>query len=144
MTEFGHTRSCPALNPYEDCICGLAYRIQLQTEQEMHNAWRKRAEEAELRAAASQAALLEIMDLVQELPSGIDEQADTADTSPKDMAAHIGGLIWQMCEQPNDALREFVEDIAPLVIPHHVLAGYARGYNTCRAELLANLKERLK
>lgn len=43
-----HTRSCPALTPGEDdCTCGLRWRIYLQTEQEMHNAWRKRAEEAE-------------------------------------------------------------------------------------------------
>ena len=44
-----HTRSCPALTPgnYEECTCGLRWRIELQTEREMHNAWRKRAEEAE-------------------------------------------------------------------------------------------------
>jgi hypothetical protein len=44
-----HTRSCPQLNPISDepCTCGLQWRIALQTEVEMHNAWRKRAEEAE-------------------------------------------------------------------------------------------------
>jgi hypothetical protein len=31
----------------DDCTCGLYWRVQLQTEREMHNAWRKRAEEAE-------------------------------------------------------------------------------------------------
>lgn len=44
-----HTRSCPALIPnrWEDCTCGLRFRIQFRTEQEMHNAWRKRATDAE-------------------------------------------------------------------------------------------------
>jgi hypothetical protein len=44
-----HTRSCPALTPMsdDDCTCGLVWRIKLQTEVKMHNAWRKRAEEAE-------------------------------------------------------------------------------------------------
>ena len=47
-----HTRSCPALTPGndEECTCGLRWRIELQTEREMHNAWRKRAEEAEAAA----------------------------------------------------------------------------------------------
>lgn len=44
--EMGHTRSCPALTPGEDCTCGLRWRIELQTEREMHAAWRKRACEA--------------------------------------------------------------------------------------------------
>lgn len=44
-----HGTNCDALaHPIDgDCTCGLQYRIALQTEQEMHNAWRKRAEEAE-------------------------------------------------------------------------------------------------
>ena len=47
--KLGHTRSCPALTPGddEDCTCGLIWRVRLQTEMTMHNAWRKRAEEAE-------------------------------------------------------------------------------------------------
>lgn len=46
-----HARSCPALTPMSDadCTCGLQWRIALQTEQTMHAAWRKRAEEAEAR-----------------------------------------------------------------------------------------------
>lgn len=53
MTEtLTHTRSCPALTPGEDCRCGLEWRVALQTEQTMHAAWRKRAEEAELKLAA--------------------------------------------------------------------------------------------
>lgn len=37
------------LTPNSDayCTCGLRWRIALRTEQEMHKAWRKRAEEAE-------------------------------------------------------------------------------------------------
>lgn len=44
-----HGRNCRFWNDqYEtDCNCGLRYRIELQTEREMHAAWRKRAEEAE-------------------------------------------------------------------------------------------------
>lgn len=43
-----HGRCCRAEFDFEaDCTCGLQYRIQLRTEQEMHAAWRKRAEEAE-------------------------------------------------------------------------------------------------
>lgn len=47
-----HTRSCSAAwRNSEECTCGLEWRIKLQTEQEMHNAWRKRAEEAEAELA---------------------------------------------------------------------------------------------
>jgi hypothetical protein len=60
----GHTRSCPQLGGSDDaCTCGLEWRIKLRTEQEMHAAWRKRAEEAERAlstppAPASEVALL--------------------------------------------------------------------------------------
>ena len=57
-----HTRSCPALTPgseYE-CTCGLDWRIKLQTEQEMHNAWRKRAEQSERELAAANALIEEL------------------------------------------------------------------------------------
>jgi hypothetical protein len=49
LEDLTHTRSCPALTPGNDgdCTCGLKWRIRLRTEIEMHNAWRKRAEEAE-------------------------------------------------------------------------------------------------
>lgn len=40
-----------------------------------------------------------IMVMVQDLPSGIDEDADPEDTSPEDATAHIGGLIWQECNK---------------------------------------------
>lgn len=46
-----HGMNCPAGTPgYEtDCKCGLHWRDLLQTEREMHAAWRKRATEAEER-----------------------------------------------------------------------------------------------
>ena len=51
-----HTRSCPALVPGDDnCTCGLRWRVALATEQEMHAAWRKRAEEAETALAMRRA-----------------------------------------------------------------------------------------
>jgi hypothetical protein len=47
-----HGRCCSSgFDLDADCTCGLQWRIQLQTEQEMHNAWRKRAEEAEAACA---------------------------------------------------------------------------------------------
>lgn len=46
--QLDHSRTCSAGWDFESqCTCGLEWRIKLQTEQEMHNAWRKRAEEAE-------------------------------------------------------------------------------------------------
>ena len=52
-----HTRTCQKWNPDEgyECTCALDLRIALQTEREMHNAWRKRAEEAELASLRSPA-----------------------------------------------------------------------------------------
>ena len=49
LENLTHTRSCPSLTPghEESCTCGLVWRTRLRTEMEMHNAWRKRAEEAE-------------------------------------------------------------------------------------------------
>ena len=43
------------LNPMSEefCTCGLEWRIRLRTEMEMHNAWRKRAEEAEAQSSSS-------------------------------------------------------------------------------------------
>lgn len=50
VVELDHTMNCSARVPGSDHLCtyGLKWRIMLRTEQEMHNAWRKRAEEAEL------------------------------------------------------------------------------------------------
>lgn len=37
---------------YRDCTCSLRWREMVRTEREMHNAWRKRAEEAEVELSA--------------------------------------------------------------------------------------------
>jgi len=47
--QLTHGRNCAGLIPADedDCTCGLRWRIQLQTEQNLHAAWMKRATEAE-------------------------------------------------------------------------------------------------
>lgn len=55
-----HGMNCPAnlvgVGVWDsECLCGLGWRIELQTEREMHNAWRKRAEEAETKLQSSPA-----------------------------------------------------------------------------------------
>ena len=82
---FVHTRSCPALNPMSDdaCTCGLKWRIRLRTEMEMHNAWRKRAEEAE----ASQDAVRR---------EALEEAAAVIERSPTWNKHKEGPLCW--CE----------------------------------------------
>ena len=72
MNELKHGMNCPALksgHPYiddPDCKCGLRWRIELQTAIEMHNAWEKRAYEAE---ADNQALRTQITDLELALKS---------------------------------------------------------------------------
>jgi hypothetical protein len=60
MSELRHGMNCRGLIPGEEtaCTCGLVHRkiieqlrIELETEQTMHAAWRKRAEEAEEKLA---------------------------------------------------------------------------------------------
>jgi hypothetical protein len=61
--ELKHSINCPANTvgiTDDDCTCGLFWRKKIQTletelhtEIEMHNAWRKRAEEAETALARS-------------------------------------------------------------------------------------------
>lgn len=45
------------------------------------------------------AELIEVLEyvkeMIQQLPSGIDENADPNELSPQDATAHVGGLIWQ-------------------------------------------------
>lgn len=48
-----------------------------------------------LRERELREALECIQHMIQQLPSGIDYQADENDTSPEDAAAHIGGLIYR-------------------------------------------------
>lgn len=43
-------------------------------------------------------ALQDIVELVMQLPGGIDEDPDPDDTSPDNPAAHIGGLIIECAE----------------------------------------------
>mgnify|MGYP001598674001 CR=1 len=44
-------------------------------------------------------AIEEIRNLVEMFPSGVDYDADPADTSPSDATAHTAGLIWKICEE---------------------------------------------
>ncbi len=48
-------------------------------------------------------ALREIGQMIQNLPSGIDEEADPNETSPEDAAAHLGGLIFQKVQRALNA-----------------------------------------
>ena len=43
-------------------------------------------------------ALCEVCRLAEQLPSGIDHEADPENESPSDMVAHIGGLICKAAE----------------------------------------------
>jgi len=51
MIDIGHKGNCTIHRGW-DCSCGQQDRIDLATEQTMHAAWRKRAEEAEAELAA--------------------------------------------------------------------------------------------
>ena len=52
-------------------------------------------------------ALQTIVDLVMELPCGVDLDADSDDVSPDDLVAHIGGLIIQEAELAGVIPKEF-------------------------------------
>ena len=60
--------------------------------------------------AVAVSALQDIVDLVEQLPGGIDEETDPADPSPDDMVAHIGGLIYQKCQETLGAMKEVTHD----------------------------------
>jgi hypothetical protein len=65
METLKHSMNCAALSVHADpidCTCGLQWRIALQTEQTMHAAWRKRAEEAEKQLRSLREELLTIAD----------------------------------------------------------------------------------
>ena len=79
--DLTHSRSCPELTPLSEdrCTCGLEYRKQLATEQSMHAAWRKRAEEAEHESqmagvviAELRAALKLALEIVEDLPHALE------------------------------------------------------------------------
>jgi len=59
MIDTGHRSDC-TIHQGWDCCCGRQDRIALATEQTMHAAWRKRAEEAEAEALALRADLARI------------------------------------------------------------------------------------
>ncbi len=64
-----HGMNCPALilgADQDECQCGLKWRIRLRTEQEMHAAWRKRAEEAEAQLAPTDDRLSRALKLLEE------------------------------------------------------------------------------
>lgn len=61
--------NCSALGNWDaECTCGLEWRIQLQTEQEMHNAWRKRAEEAEKELSEARHEMSQCDDIALDRP----------------------------------------------------------------------------
>jgi hypothetical protein len=41
-------------------------------------------------------AMQSVSEMIQDLPSGIDYEANGDNPCPEDAAAHIGGLIWQI------------------------------------------------
>jgi hypothetical protein len=59
LGKLQHYTNCAERNPMSEefCTCGLIYRQYLQTEQAMHAAWRKRAEEAESKLDSLREAL---------------------------------------------------------------------------------------
>lgn len=75
-TILQHGMNCAGLilGQEDECTCGLRWRIELATEQEMHAAWRKRAEEAELREGSLQ---IRIDNAIAELDSLADLLADS-------------------------------------------------------------------
>lgn len=84
-----HGMNCDALIPGNDeaCTCGLKWRIALQTEQTMHAAWRKRAEEAEdALLAAKPAAIPSGMQLVPIVPTEAMLREAWADAHAEDAA----------------------------------------------------------
>lgn len=65
-----HARSCgmtgtQTTNAHEECSCCLKERIAVQTEQTMHAAWRKRAEEAEAANEEARELLRNVVNLIE-------------------------------------------------------------------------------
>lgn len=113
----GHKRACAAWTPMEACDCCLKERIALQTEQTMHAAWRKRAEEAEaeLAAPASAPALApeRCAEICRELGEQFNKKSDSLPPESKPYyngkgagahdcaAAIIAALTWQRAQGAN-------------------------------------------
>lgn len=51
------------------------------------------------RVAAMEEALKEVVRLIQQLPSGIDREAEDDNERPEDMAAHVGGMVYRTAKQ---------------------------------------------
>lgn len=41
----------------------------------------------------------DIQNMVENTPSGVDYDADPANTSPENADSHTAGLIWKMCQE---------------------------------------------
>ena len=41
----------------------------------------------------------DIQDMLENIPSGIDYNADPGNPSPENADSHTAGLIWQMCQE---------------------------------------------
>lgn len=100
-----HGRNCPALGAIGDdgCTCGLRYRIELQTEREMHNAWRKRAEEAE--AITSEKRVTILQQRATELVTKIDEALALVPQSTDGVEVAAGDMLL-LGPEISDLLRE--------------------------------------
>lgn len=66
--------------------------------------------EYEFDRRAKRDAMLAVLDeaimYLEQLPMGVDEQADVNDQSPDDMTAHVGGLAWQRMQQLKAMIQE--------------------------------------
>jgi len=55
-------------------------------------------------------AMLAVLDeaimYLEQLPMGVDEDANVDDQSPADMTAHVGGLAWQRMQQLRTMIQE--------------------------------------
>ena len=43
--------------------------------------------------------ITEIQKLIEDIPSGVDYDADPENASPEDATAHTAGLIWKACQE---------------------------------------------
>lgn len=134
-----HTRSCPSLTPGEGpCTCALEERKALATEQTMHAAWRKRAEEAEAALAPTSPPTVGFGETETErLQIGT---GTVRKTSPYEFAP--GVVTWRQIETAPKDGREVIVGGANVMGAWREVAywcntkGHEGWYkaNTCRAE----------
>lgn len=85
-----HGMNCPQLaGEDEDCTCGLVWRIALSTEQTMHAAWRKRAEESEANISGHIAEVERLQGELAMLHRVLDRHLDARSTGESDTAVGI-------------------------------------------------------